>query len=156
VIVYGNVESERAMTNDLADQLDDIALAATEAASDLRSRAPAPRDWLAEYVAGEGDVINTDEAAQIIDCHRDTARSRAEKAMEAGKPIAVLVAGAAWLFSQARLLDSIEISDGRHGRLAAETRAAEMRKLRHKTKLTAPIRIETEPPSSNKRATGIS
>jgi hypothetical protein len=145
------------MTKNLADQLDDIALAAAESAHALRLQAPSPpRDWLTEYLARNGDVINTDEAAQIMDCHRDTARSRAEKAMETGKPIGVLVAGAAWLFSEARLLDAIEISDGRHERLASETRAAEMRKLRHKTKLTAPIRIETESLLSTKRAKGSS
>jgi hypothetical protein len=126
------------MAKPLADQLVDIADA-------LRSQAQTPvRDWLAQYLAGDGDVLNTDEAAYVLGCHRDTARSRADRAARTDKPIAILVAGATWLFSEIHLLDSIEGESGRHERLAAETRASEMRKLRHKTKVMRPVQIETE------------
>jgi hypothetical protein len=134
----------------LADQLIEIADA-------MRSQAQTPvGDWLAQYYAADGDVINTDEAAFILARHRDTARNRAEKAAGTDKPIAILVAGASWWFSELRLLDSIEADSGRHERLAAETRAAEMRKLRHKTKVAARIQIETESRPSIKRAKGAS
>jgi hypothetical protein len=126
------------MAKPLADQLVDIADA-------LRSQAQTPvRDWLAQYLAGDGDVLNTDEAAYVLGCHRDTARSRADRAARTDKPIAILVAGATWLFSEIHLLDSIVGESGRHERLAAETRASEMRKLRHKTKVMRPVQIETE------------
>jgi hypothetical protein len=139
-----------AAAKNLADQLVDIADA-------LRSQAQTPvGDWLAQYRADDGDVINTDEAAYILGCHRDTARSRAERAARTNKPIGILVAGATWWFSEARLLDSIEADSGRHERLAAETRATEMRKLRHKTKVMRPARIETEPRSSIKCSEGVS
>jgi hypothetical protein len=134
----------------IPDQLNDIADA-------LRSQLSTPvGDWLAQYLAGDGDVLNTDEAAFILGCHRDTVRSYAERAARTRKPIAILVAGAAWLFSEKRLLDSIEAECGRHERLVAETRAAEMRKLRHKTKIERPVRIETERRSVIKRAEGVS
>jgi hypothetical protein len=141
------------MAKTLSDQLVDIADA-------MPSQPSTPeRDWLAQYLAGDGDVINTDEAAFILGCHRDTARSRAERAARTDKPIGILVAGATWLFSEIHLLDSIEEENpetGRHDRLAAETRAAEMRKLRHKTKVMRAVRIETESRPSNKRAKGVS
>jgi hypothetical protein len=139
----------------IPDQLHDIADALRSQPSTLE------RDWLAQYLAGNGDVINTDEAAYILGCHRDTARSRAEKAARTDKPIAILVASASWLFSEVRLLDSIEAEadspeSGRHDRLAAATRATQMREHRHKTKVMRPVRIETESRPSIKRAKGPS
>jgi hypothetical protein len=120
---------EAPQSEKLADQLVGIA-------DILRLQTPLPgRDWLAQYLAADGDVLNTDEAAYVLGCHRDTARSRADRAATTDKPIAILVAGATWLFSEIHLLDSIEAESGRHERLAAETRASEMRKLRHKTKV---------------------
>lgn len=68
--------------------------------------------------------------------HADTIRRRAETAALTDKPIAVLLAGAVWLFSRRRLLDSIEARDGLPARLAAETRArknAELRSLSEKS-----------------------
>jgi hypothetical protein len=138
------------MAKPLADQLVDIADA-------LRSQAKAPvGDWLAQYCASDGDVINTDEAAYVLGCHRDTARSRAERAARTEKPIGILIAGATWWFSEIRLLDSIEAESGRHERLAAETRAAEMRKSRHKTKVMRLVRIETEAQQSTTSKKGPS
>jgi hypothetical protein len=122
------------MVNDLIGRF--VAVVA-EAADALQSQASGPpRDWLLEYLAGDGDVINTDEAAYILARHRDTARSRAEKARGTDKPIGILICGSTWLFSQAHLLDSIEASSGLPARLEATTRAEEMRNLRHKTKLS--------------------
>lgn len=129
------------MANDLIDRI--VAVAA-EAVDALQAQASGPpRDWLLEYLAGDGDVLNTDEAAHILARHRDTARSRAEKARGTDKPIGILIWGSTWLFSEARLLDSIELSDGLHERLVAETRAAEMRQLRHKTKLSTALPTQT-------------
>jgi hypothetical protein len=133
--------------NEIADQLDAIA-------AKLRSQEPEPaRDWLAQLldVAG-GDVVNSDTAAQIIDCHADTARKRAVDAMVAGKPIGILVAGAVWLFSQARILADIEQEKGRPEFLAATTRAEKARNFRSKPTLSVPKPIATEPEPSTSRA----
>jgi hypothetical protein len=133
--------------NEIADQLDAIA-------AKLRSQEPEPaRDWLAQLldVAG-GDVVNSDTAARIIDCHADTARKRAVDAMVAGKPIGILVAGAVWLFSQARILADIEARDGLPARLAATTRAEKEREFRRRPRLSVPKPIPTESEPSTPRA----
>ena len=115
------------MTNsDLAGRLEaDVA----EAAAALRQIAPG-RDWLDQLLDADGDALKSDEAAYVADMSTDTMRRRAEAAADAGRPIAVLMAGAMWLFSERRLLAWIEARDGRPARLAAETRARKSRDLR--------------------------
>jgi len=115
------------MTNsDLAGRLEaDVA----EAAAALRQIAPG-RDWLDQLLDADGDALKSDEAAYVAGMSTDTMRRRAEAAADAGRPIAVLMAGAMWLFSERRLLAWIEARDGRPARLAAETRARKSRDLR--------------------------
>ena len=136
------------MTN-VADQLEAIA-------AQLRSQEPesAPaRDWLAELLDTKaGDVLGTDVAAVIIGCHADTARKRAVDAMEADKPIGILVANAVWLFSEARILADIEARDGLPARLAAATRAEKARNFRSRPSLSVQKPMPTEPESSTIRA----
>jgi hypothetical protein len=135
--------------HDLADRLEAIA-------AQLRSQEPesAPaRDWLAELLDTKaGDVIGTDVAAQIAAVHPDTMRKRAVTAMEEGKPIAALAAGAAWFFSERHLLDDIEARGGLPARLEAATRAQKARDFRSKPSLSAQKPIATEPESSTIRA----
>jgi hypothetical protein len=38
---------------------------------------PAARDWIDEFLAADGDDIDSDTPAQLIGRHADTARSRA-------------------------------------------------------------------------------
>jgi hypothetical protein len=108
--------------NDLAGHLEAAAVI-------LRQCAPG-RDWLDEVLDAGGDALKSDEAAYVADMSTDTMRRRAEAAADAGRPIAVLMAGAMWLFSERRLLAWIEARDGRPARLAAETRARKSRDLR--------------------------
>jgi hypothetical protein len=95
----------------------------------LRQCAPG-RDWLDQILEANGDALKSDDAAFVAGVSADTARRRAEAAAVAGKPIAVLMAGALWLFSEARLLGWIEAREGLPARLAAETRAKKSRELR--------------------------
>jgi hypothetical protein len=105
-------------------------------------------DWLAQLLDVDGDVLTTDRAAFVLDCHADTARKRAVDAMVAGKPIGVLMAGAVWLFSLRRLLDAIEEDKGRPARLAAATRADKARNFLSRPKVSAQKPIATEPDPS--------
>jgi hypothetical protein len=59
----------------------------------LRQCAPG-RDWLDQILEANGDALKSDDAAFIADVSPDTVRRRAEAAAVAGKPIAVLMAGA--------------------------------------------------------------
>jgi hypothetical protein len=95
----------------------------------LRQCAPG-RDWLDEVLDAGGDALKSDEAAYVADMSTDTMRRRAEAAADAGRPIAVLMAGAMWLFSERRLLNSIEVKEGKPARLEAESRARKSRDLR--------------------------
>jgi hypothetical protein len=92
--------------DDLANRLEATVAEVTAA---LRQATPV-RDWLDELEAG-GDALKTDEAAFIANVHVDTIRKRAEAAATT-KAVGVLMAGAVWLFSRRRLLDSIEARDG--------------------------------------------
>ena len=135
--------------NDLADQL---AVIAAQLRSQEQEQPPA-RDWLAELLdIPGGDVINSDSAAAIMNCCADTARGRAVIAMEEGQPIAVLVANAAWFFSERRLLADIEGRKGLPERLAATTRAEKEREFRRRPMLSVQKPMPTEPEPSTSRA----
>jgi hypothetical protein len=121
--------------NDLAGHLEAAAVI-------LRQCAPG-RDWLDEVLDAGGDALKSDEAAYVADMSADTVRRRAEAAADAGRPIAVLMAGALWLFSEARLLGWIEAREGLPARLAAETRAKKSRELRSSSHNSARIPIAT-------------
>lgn len=110
-------------------QQDDIAERLEGIVAELR-QVDADHDWLAQYLAADGDAIKSDEAAFIADCSTDTVVLRARRAAGTDAPIAILLAGAVWLFSRRRLLASIEIRDGRPGRLAAESRARKSTEMR--------------------------
>ena len=96
------------------------------------------RDWLDEALDPHGDGLKSDEVGHIMDCSSDTARRRAEAAAAAGKPIAILIANAVWLFSERRVLSWIEAEFGLPARLAAETRAQKSRGLRSLPQKSAP------------------
>ena len=135
--------------NDLADRLEAIA---AQLRSEPEQTRP-PRDWLCELLDTKaGDLIGTDVAAQIAAVHPDTMRKRAVTAMEEGQPIAVLVANAAWFFSERRLLADIEGRKGLPERLAATTRAEKEREFRRRPRLSVPKPIATEPEPSTSRA----
>jgi hypothetical protein len=69
-------------------------------------------------------------AAFVAGVSTDTLRRRAGSASEAGKPIGILLAGGLWLFSERRLLASIETKEGLPARLEAEARARKNADLR--------------------------
>jgi hypothetical protein len=120
------------MTAALANRLEAIT---AEAAAVLRQPMPA-RDWLDEALDPHGDGLKSDEAGYVMGCSADTARRRAESAAAIGKPIAILVANAVWLFSERRVLSRVEAEFGLPARLAAETRAkknADLRSLQQKS-----------------------
>src|ERR1035437_211013 len=119
--------------NDLAGHLEAAAVI-------LRQCAPG-RDWLDQILEANGDALKSDDAAFVAGVSADTMRGRAEAAAVAGKPIAVLMAGALWLFSEARLLGWIEAREGLPARLAAETRAKKSRELRSSPHIPAPLPI---------------
>jgi hypothetical protein len=105
-----------------AEHLED---AAAQAIAALRLDA-LDRDWLDEILDSSGDGLKSDQAAFVAGVSVDTARRRAEAAAFTDKPIGILMAGAVWLFSLRRLLDAIELKDGRPARLAAQSRAEKM------------------------------
>jgi len=113
------------VTDDLAHRLQAVA---AEVVTALR-QVSAPRDWLDELEAG-GDAVKADEAAFIADVSVDTVRRMAIAASEGGKPIGILVAGSLWLISRRRLLDAIELKEGRPARLQAESRARKSAEMR--------------------------
>jgi hypothetical protein len=128
-----------AMNDDLVRRLEAVT---AEAVAVLGTFAPG-RDWLDEILDRDGDALRSDEAAFVWNVSVDTARRRAEIAAETRKPIAVLMAGALWLFSERRLLDAIEAKDGRSARLAAESRAQKSRDLRLPKQNSAQMPVAT-------------
>jgi hypothetical protein len=122
--------------DDLADHLE---AAAIQAATALR-QSPG-RDWLDELLDYSGDALRSDQAAYVWDTSDDTIRRRAEAAALTGKPIGYLLAGAVWLISRRRLLDAIELEDGRHARLVAQTRADKSAALRFEPQKSAGLRL---------------
>jgi hypothetical protein len=113
-------EATAAMTDEkIADRLIELAEA-------LQRRAPL-RDWVDAFRAG--DVLSSDEAGFISSCSADTIRRRADAAAEKGHPIGILHADI-WMIDLPRLLDWIEAKEGRHARLAAESRAKQNAVLR--------------------------
>jgi hypothetical protein len=127
------------MTASIADRIE---AAAGEAAAALREIVQ-PRDWIDELCADGGDALKSDDAAFIADVSSDTIRRYAAAAALAGHPIAVLVAGAMWLYSERRLLDWIEQHQGRPARLPAESRARKSRALRSLPQISAEIPMAT-------------
>ncbi len=84
-------------------------------------------DWVDAFA--EGDAIGSEEAAFIVGCSPQTIRRKAAEAAAAGRPIGIWFAQSLWLISKRRLLADIEKRDGRHERLAAESRAKEYAKM---------------------------
>ena len=91
-------------------------------------------DWVDDYRSGE--VLKTDEAAIIAACSSETIRRRAAEAAERGRPIGVLIAKAVWFISLKRLLEDIELRDGKHERMAAESRAKKLLETRSPPQLS--------------------
>ena len=138
--------------DDLAARLVAIAGEAAAAVRAGQEQTPAapPPDWLQQLLdVAASDVVGTDVAAAIAAVHPDTIRSRAVTAMEARKPIGILVAGAVWLFSIRRLLASIEAREGLPALLVARARAEKQREFRSSPDLSAPKPIATEETPSN-------
>jgi hypothetical protein len=102
-----------------ADRFEAMAAQTTAA---LRLIAPA-RDWLDELLDADGDGLTSSSAAYIADVSTDTIGRRADAAASTDRPLGMLMAGAVWLISLRRLLDSIELRDGLPARLAAQSRA---------------------------------
>jgi hypothetical protein len=103
--------------HDLADYLESAAL---EAVTALRLVTPG-RDWLDEILDADGDGLTSSSAAYIADVSTDTIGRRADAAASTDRPLGILMAGAVWLISLRRLLDSIELRDGLPARLAAQS-----------------------------------
>jgi hypothetical protein len=89
---------------------------------------PESRDWIDEYLSGE--ILLTDEAARIAGVSSETIRRRCEAAAATNRPLGILLAGSVWLVSLARLLDQIELREGKHSRLIAESRAKKYAEMR--------------------------
>jgi hypothetical protein len=112
----------------LAERLDQVA-------AELR-QLPQCGDWVSAFASG--DAVGTDFAAYVCDCSPQTIRRRASDAAATDNPLGVWFAQSVWLISLARLLDDIEKRDGRHGRLAAMSRAAKYAEMRAPLQMTAP------------------
>jgi hypothetical protein len=125
--------------DELADHLEAVA---TQAVTALRLVTPT-HDWLDQLLDPYGDGLKSDEAAYVAGVSVDTARRRAEAAALTNKPIGILMAGAVWLFSLRRLLDAIELKDGRPGRLAAQSRAEKNAVLRFQLQNSACLPVAT-------------
>jgi hypothetical protein len=100
---------------DLADQLE---ATTAQAVAALRLAVPG-RDWIDEILDAGGDGLTSTEAADIADTSVSTICRRAADAALIHKPIAILFAGAVWLFGLRRLLDAIEERHGLPARLVA-------------------------------------
>jgi hypothetical protein len=93
--------------------------------------APAPTDWV--EAAAAGDVLSSGEAGYVIgDKSADTALRMYEAAAAEGYPLGIQRARVC-LFSLQRLLKWIEHKQGKYARLACETRARELAKMRAET-----------------------
>ena len=96
-------------------------IAASELLAELSARiAETAADWVSAF--GD-DGLRTDEAAVIAGVSAETVRRWCTEGTDAGEPIGVLIAGAVWLVSEARLLRAIERRRGVAERQAAEARA---------------------------------
>jgi hypothetical protein len=124
----------------MTDVIGHLEAAVAEAVVALRQITPG-RDWIDQLVDSDGDALKSDEAGFVAGVHPDTMRRRAEAAALTINPIAVLMAGALWLFSERRILASIEIREGLPARLAAETRAKKSRDLRAPSDISPSIPI---------------
>jgi hypothetical protein len=116
----GRIQAAAVMTDrDIANRLTELAVAL--------QRRPPVRDWVDAHRAG--DVLSSDQAGFICGCSPDTIRRKADAAAEEGHALGILHAGV-WMLDLPRLLDWIEGKDGRHARLAAESRAKQNAVLR--------------------------
>jgi hypothetical protein len=106
------------------DHVADEDLCAEVTARMARPQAPAG-DWLSAYESGE--LLLVEEAAIVAGVSVDTVRRWCAASVDVGEPIALLIAGLAWLISFARLLTTIEQRKGRDERDAAERRAKGLR-----------------------------
>jgi hypothetical protein len=106
---------------------DPVALALDAAAAELRRR-PEGRHWIDEFFSGE--MLLTDQAAEIGATSRETIRRRCEASADANRHLGVLIAGSVWLVSRQRLLDRIELDEGKPAMLAARSRAEKLAKMR--------------------------
>ena len=101
--------------NEMAEKLETLASA-------LRRRGDL--DWVEAYTGGDG--VRSDVAARIAGCSVSTIQRQCKVSAEAGYPIGILVAEAAWLISIRRLLIWVEKNEGKSARLEAETRLSKL------------------------------
>lgn len=99
-------------------------------------------DWVDAYRGGE--LITTDVAAFVVDVSTETIRRRAAEAAQSGHPIGIQP-GTIWLISLARLLDWIELHEGRPARLFAETRARQIAEMRPQPRNSMPCVVTATP-----------
>ena len=105
----------------------DLAQLLEQAAAALRQR-PKTRNFIDDYFSGE--MLRTDQAATIAAVSSETIRRRCETAALTNRPLGLLIAGSVWLVSLSRLLDQIELREGRPAMLAAATRAEKIAEMR--------------------------
>jgi hypothetical protein len=103
----------------------DAAICVLEKIKTIRQRRE--RDWLDAWT--EGELITTDEAANVANCSAETIRRRADEAADVGHPIGMQLA-TVWIISLPRLLRDIERRQGRPARLEAATRAKKIAEMR--------------------------
>jgi hypothetical protein len=89
---------------------------------------PESRDWIDEYLSGE--IVLAGQAADIAGVSSETIRRRCEAAALTNRPLGILMAGSVWAVSRQRLLDSIEVREGKPAMLAAATRAEKYTAMR--------------------------
>jgi hypothetical protein len=82
-------------------------------------------DWIDNWKRVE--IVSTVEAGIIAGCSPETIRRRCVEAVDVGSPIGVQYAGT-WFVSVRRLLDDIELRDGRPARLTAETNVGKIQR----------------------------
>jgi hypothetical protein len=112
------------MTDDpaqLAEHLEQIAA--------MVRRLPAASDWIDAYLSGE--ILLTDQAAEIAATSTETIRRRCEATASTSRPLGVLIAGSVWLVSRSGLLGWIEAHEGgAPAMLAARSRAEKLAEMR--------------------------
>jgi hypothetical protein len=111
----------------MADDPKHLAQRLERIATELR-QLPARNDWIDAYLAGE--ILLTDQAADIAGVSSETIRRRCEAAAATNRPLGILLAGSVWAVSRQRLLDSIEVREGKPAMLAAATRAEKYTAMR--------------------------
>jgi hypothetical protein len=112
-------------------------------------RAEAVGDWV--DAAHDGELLTSQQAAEVADVTAETIRVYAERAEASGRPIGVQFARAAdgsrgvWIISRARLLAYIARHDGAPARLIAEKRAEKLPKSRLPPDISSRFLAATNP-----------